>query len=184
MHSWLVVLAASVTTFAATNVDNFFVLILFFARRIPVRRIVAGQYLGFSVIIVGTLTGIWAAQTVPRRWFHAFGLFPIVIGLKHFYAARKRGVEQSREANPGLVSIAFVVFSNGADNIGVYVPFFMIARPRLWFILVIYAALVSIWCLLSGVLGNHRLIVREVDRWGHWIMPVVLVALGIYVLRS
>lgn len=39
---------ASVTTFAATNIDDICLLtIFFFARRVPARRIVAGQYLGF-----------------------------------------------------------------------------------------------------------------------------------------
>ena len=181
MHSWLVVLAASITTFGATNVDDFLLLTLFFARQIPARRIVAGQYLGFSLIIVGTLLGIWAAQTVPRRWIHALGLFPIVIGLNHLHAARKKGVERPRDSI-GVLSIAFLVFSNGADNIGVYVPFFVVGHAHLWLILTVYALLVAIWCCLSGALGNRPPVVREVDRWGHRIVPIVLIALGSYVL--
>jgi cadmium resistance protein CadD (predicted permease) len=40
------VLAASATTFAATNLDDLFLLTVSFARRVPKRRVVAGQYLG------------------------------------------------------------------------------------------------------------------------------------------
>jgi len=42
---------ASVTTFAATSVDDLFLLTVLFAHRIPERKIVAGQYLGFGAII-------------------------------------------------------------------------------------------------------------------------------------
>jgi cadmium resistance protein CadD (predicted permease) len=41
------VVTASVTTFAATNIDDIVLLTFFFARRVPTRNIVAGQYLGF-----------------------------------------------------------------------------------------------------------------------------------------
>jgi cadmium resistance protein CadD (predicted permease) len=51
MSPLLTVLAASVTTFAATNLDDIFLLTVFFARRVPTRRIVAGQCLGFAAII-------------------------------------------------------------------------------------------------------------------------------------
>lgn len=184
MHSWLVALAASVATFAATNVDDFFLLTLFFARRIPARRIIAGQYLGFAAIIVVTLIGIGAALTVSRRWIHALGLLPIVIGLKQLSVARKNGLEGARRSNAGVVSIAFLVFSNGADNIGIYIPFFVVGRARLWLILSVYALLVAIWCFIGNAMGNHPPILREVDRWGHWVVPTVLIALGIYVLNA
>jgi cadmium resistance protein CadD (predicted permease) len=50
MSSVLTVLAASVTTLAVTNLDEIFLLTVLFARRLPTRRIVAGQYLGFCSI--------------------------------------------------------------------------------------------------------------------------------------
>lgn len=58
------VLAASVTTFAATNLDDLFLLTMFFARRVTARRIVAGQYLGFAAIVLVSLAGFW--QREPR----------------------------------------------------------------------------------------------------------------------
>lgn len=41
MSALLTVLAASVTTFAATNLDDIFLLTVFFTRRVSTRRIVA-----------------------------------------------------------------------------------------------------------------------------------------------
>jgi cadmium resistance protein CadD (predicted permease) len=77
-----------------------------------------------------------------------------------------------------------MTLSNGADNISVYVPFFVLGRSKLWLILIEYAALVALWCLVGRWLGSHSLILRSVDRWGHWAVPLVFVGLGIYVLSS
>ncbi len=49
-----------------------------------------------------------------------------------------------------------MTLSNGADNISVYVPFFVIGRANLWLILIVYAALVALWCFVGRWLGNHR----------------------------
>jgi cadmium resistance protein CadD (predicted permease) len=59
-------LAASVTTFAATNLDDLFLLTVFFARRVPTRRIVAGQCLGFAAIVIVSLAGVWAGLDAPE----------------------------------------------------------------------------------------------------------------------
>ena len=77
MNSLLAVLAASLTTFAATNIDDVFILTLFFARRVPTRRIVAGQYLGFAAIILVSLIGVWAALAIPHRWIRLLGVLPL-----------------------------------------------------------------------------------------------------------
>src|SRR6266478_3571497 len=77
------VLAASVTTFAATNLDDFFLLTVFFARRVATRRIVAGQYLGFAAIVLVSLAGVWAAGAAAHQgWIRLLGIFPLAIGVK------------------------------------------------------------------------------------------------------
>jgi len=58
MTSIYAVLATGVTTFVATNIDDLVLLTLFFARRVKPRRVVAGQYLGFSAIILVSLLGL------------------------------------------------------------------------------------------------------------------------------
>jgi cadmium resistance protein CadD (predicted permease) len=65
MEFQLTVLTASVTTFAATNVDDVLLLTLFFARQVPARHIVAGQYLGLAIIIL-SLIGMAAALAVTK----------------------------------------------------------------------------------------------------------------------
>jgi cadmium resistance protein CadD (predicted permease) len=184
MNSLVAVLAASLTTFAATNIDDVFLLTLFFARRVPTRRIVAGQYLGFAAIIVISLIGVWAALAIPHRWIRVLGLLPLAIGIKELFQIRRTEPKKSSSTNYSLISIALVTLSNGADNVGVYVPFFLLSRAYLWVILIAYAVLIAIWCFVGRWLGNHSVILRSVDRWGHWAVPLVFIGLGIYVLTS
>ena len=183
MNQYLGVLSASIATFAATNIDDAFLLTLFFARRIPTRRIVAGQYLGFAAIVIVSLLGAWAALAIPHRWIHFLGLVPLAIGIKRLLQARRS--DSGPRANPeSVVSIALVTLSSGADNMSVYVPFFFVGRANLWLILTSYAALVALWCFVGRWLGNHPSVLRLSDRWGHWVAPFVFIGLGTYILSS
>jgi len=183
-NQYLAVLSANVATFAATNVDDAFLLTLFFAQRIPTRRIVAGQYVGFAAIIGISLIGVWGALAIPQRWIHFLGVLPLAIGIKHLLQARRTNMREPGASTQSVASIALVTLSNGADNICVYVPFFVIGRAHLWLILIVYAALVALWCYVGRWLGNHSLTLRSAERWGHWAVPLVFVGMGIYVLSS
>ncbi|HUD66352.1 MAG TPA: cadmium resistance transporter [Candidatus Sulfotelmatobacter sp.] len=135
MNRYLEVLSASLATFATTNLDDAFLLTLLYARRIPARRIVAGQYLGFAAIVLLSLVGALAALAIPHRWIRFLGLVPLAIGVRLLLHTRRTKSERLGLANLSVASIALLTVSNGADNISVYVPFFVIARAQLWLIL-------------------------------------------------
>jgi cadmium resistance protein CadD (predicted permease) len=178
--SALAAAAAGVTTFAATNVDDLLLLTVFFARRVSLRLAMTGQYLGFSLIVAISLTGFWAAHAISPHWFRFLGLLPLAIGLKHLLQARKSGIQPPR--NYSVLSIAAITFINGADNVGIYVPFFAVSSRYLGLILIIYALLLPAWCLLGKWLGERPIILRSVDRYGHWIVPAIFVSVGLYIL--
>jgi cadmium resistance protein CadD (predicted permease) len=184
VNQYLAVLSASIATFAATNIDDAFLLTLFFARRIPTRRIVAGQYIGFAAIVGVSLVGVWSTPAIPQRWLHFLGVLPLAIGIQHLLRVRRTDRQELRARTENVASIAVVTFSNGADNISVYIPFFVVGRARLWLIMIAYAILVALWCLVGRWLGKHSFVLRSVDRWGHWVAPLIFIGLGIYVLNS
>jgi cadmium resistance protein CadD (predicted permease) len=184
VNEYLAVLSASMATFAATNIDDFLLLTLFFAQRIPARRILAGQYVGFAAIVAISLIGVWGALAIPHWWIHFLGVLPLAMGIRRLLRARPTNVGGHRVSTESIASIALVTLSNGADNISIYVPFFVIGRTKLWLILVVYAALVAVWYFFGRWLGNHPLILRSADRWGRWAVPLVFIGLGIYVLSS
>jgi len=169
-----------VTTFALTNIDDACLLTLLFARHIPARRIVAGQYLGFAVIVVVSLLGAFAALAIPNRWVRFLGLVPIALGVRHLL--KHGGAGPQSASAMGIAYVAFITFSNGADNIGLYVPFFIVGRAHLWLILFVYASLTGLWCLGSRLIGTHSLVLGALDRWAQRVMPIVFIGLGLVIL--
>jgi cadmium resistance protein CadD (predicted permease) len=177
------VVTASVTTFAATNIDDIVLLTFFFARRVPTRNIVAGQYLGFLAIILLSCAGLLATLAIPHQWTRALGLIPLALGLKHLVLlSRPNGAEETQADRQSLISIALVTLSNGADNVAVYIPFFSVNRQYLSLILTSYALLVALWCLIAKWLGNHPIILNAVNRAGTILVPFVFIALGVHIL--
>lgn len=72
----------AVAAFAATNVDNLFVLLAFFAEaRDAWRPVVVGQYLGSMALVV--LAYVIAALMIhiPREYVGLIGVMPILIGI-------------------------------------------------------------------------------------------------------
>jgi len=176
----LAVIAASVTTFAATNVDDLFLLAVFCAKRVPMRRVMAGQFLGFAGIVAISLIGLWAALTIPHAWFRVLGFLPLAVGIKHLFHMHKNGGQPASKFN--LLSIAGITLANGADNVGIYVPFFAISRSYLWMILSMFAVLLPGWCFGGKWLGERPIALRLIDRYGHWVVPSVFIGLGMYIL--
>ena len=183
MNSLLALIFASIATFAVTNIDDVVLLTLFFAQRVPTRNILLGQCLGFAGIVALSLAGSWAAVSIPSALFRFLGLLPLAIGIKQLVQTH-RTEWKSGTRNANVLSIAAVTLANGGDNIGVYVPFFAINHARVWVILPVYAVLLLLWCWAGRWLGNHPLILHSVDRYGHFIVPLVFTGLGIYILTK
>jgi cadmium resistance protein CadD (predicted permease) len=176
------VLSASLATFAATNIDDAFLLTLFFARGIPVWRIVAGQYVGFTAILSVSLVGALAVLAIPYPLIRFLGLVPLAIGIRLLFQAPRTTSDRLRVDNFSVASIALLTFSNGADNIGVYIPFLVVYRAEIWLILMTYVVLVAVWCLLGRWLGNHPPVFRFFDRRGDRVVPAVFILMGAYIL--
>jgi cadmium resistance protein CadD (predicted permease) len=117
---WLSVLGRAIVAFAATNIDDIFVLTLFFAQR-NLRRwhVVVGQYLGIAGLIAISLVGFFARLIIPHSWIGLLGVAPILIGLKKLIDW-KRGNDQPIEKKPSsasILTVAAVTFANGGTTL-------------------------------------------------------------------
>jgi cadmium resistance protein CadD (predicted permease) len=182
INSWYAIISASITTFAATNVDDVLLLTLLSARQVPTRRIVAGQYLGFTIIVLLSVLGALAALSIPRHWFRLLGLLPLGTGIKQLVTIDSRTAPAQSET--GMLSIALVTLSNGSDNIGIYVPFFAIGRAHLPFILLLYAALIGTLCFVGRWLGGRPLVLTALRGTSHRLVPGTFMILGIYIILT
>ncbi len=193
--------ATGVLTFAATNVDDLFILVFFFSQldaSFRKRHIVAGQYLGFAALVAISLLGFFGSFIIPTAWIGLLGFLPIAMGINKFIRGHResefRQVDQlGKPAQrlitfPGLFSrqtmtVAGVTFANGGDNLGIYTPLFAGSSIiRLGTILFSFFLLVGVWCYAGQSLSRHPLIANTFSRYGRVIVPFVLVGLGIYIL--
>jgi cadmium resistance protein CadD (predicted permease) len=181
----LPLLALAVTLFASTNIDDLIVLIGFFAdRRIRTRDIVAGQYAGLTVLFLISAAASLLSLVIPGVYLGLLGIFPIVIGVRKLSGLRHDGSE-SQNSSPGSVAgVALVTIANGGDNIGVYMPAFVVhSASQIGVIAMVFIALTALWCMLAHWMVNHPGLGAPLRRYGHILSPLVLIGLGILILH-
>ena len=83
-----------------------------------------------------------------------------------------------------MLAVAGVTASNGGDNLSVYIPLFASAIGAIPFYVVIFAAMTALWCGIGYGLVNNRWLAKHIRRYGHILLPFVLVGLGIYILSG
>jgi cadmium resistance transport/sequestration family protein len=177
--------------FAVTNIDDMLILALFFGRAAghdhAPRHVVLGQYVGFVLILAVSVAGALGATLLPESSIAYLGLLPIALGVRAGVRVwRHRDViDEQRETRdlPTVGSVATVTFSNGGDNIGVYVPVFATAGAGALSVYVaVFLVMVGVWCFLGHYLATRPLVARALSRWGHVILPIVLIAIGTLIL--
>jgi cadmium resistance protein CadD (predicted permease) len=189
-------IAIGVAAFAATNIDDIFVLLMFFSFSsvtFPVKQVVLGQYIGIGLLVAISALGSFISLAVPMYIIALLGIVPIVIGVKKLIMFRKKNESNSKQAvqnkkknNLVFAAIAAMTFSNGGDNIGVYTPLFAKYNSvsQITALVTIFMAMTAVWCIAAYYLVNHPLIASKIRRIGHIILPFVLIGLGIYILTD
>lgn len=185
---WLLkAIITGVASFAATNIDDIFVLTLFFGqvgRRLRRWHVIVGQYLGFAALVAISLIGYFAQLVVSPAWIGLLGLLPMAIGVRSFLR-RDEGEEEKPKAKgaAGVLSVAAVTFANGGDNIGIYTPLFAASElASLLVMLAVFIVMLAVWCVAGFFIGGHPGVKKTLDRYGHLIVPFVLIGLGVYII--
>jgi cadmium resistance protein CadD (predicted permease) len=172
----------AVGLFAVTNVDDIVLLALFFARGVPAWRVVLGQYLGFAGILAVAVAAALGATLLPPSALPWLGLLPLALGVKAGWQVWRGGDDPSPTAT-GALGVAAVTFANGGDNIGVYVPVFATAGVGgMTVYAAVFLVLVAVWCFAGRFFATRPIIAKALARWGHILLPLVLIAIGLLIL--
>lgn len=171
--------------FAVTNVDDLVLLAVFFAQaagRWGAVKVVTGQFLGFAAILAASIGGALGAGLLPDGAVRWLGVLPLLLGVRAAWQAWRREDDESAPA-AGVLGIAVVCFANGGDNVGVYVPAFAATGPAgLAVYAVVFLVGVAVWCVAGRFLATRPGVAQVLARWGHIVLPAVLVALGVLIL--
>jgi cadmium resistance protein CadD (predicted permease) len=190
----------AIVAFASTNVDDLFLLAsLFMDKEFRTIPVVAGQFLGMSFLVAFSILAALFAISIQGDWIYWLGLAPVLLGvgrLGNFFKESVRlglsdgnvpdfvGKERLRPgwARSEIAVVALLTIANGGDNLSVYIPLFSIHRASIAFIAVIFGVMTAVWCLLGYYLTNHSLFGDTLKRYGRFIIPFILIGIGLNVL--
>lgn len=192
-------IAIAFVVYASTNIDDLLVLAVFFADpRARVSAIVAGRYVGLAALVVGSAAAALLALAIPAEWVALLGLVPLLLGLR-LSAVLLRQREAGATADPATasvtstprrgfmaetVAVAGVTLANGGDNFGVYIPFFATAPGSIPIYVAVFMLMTAVWCAMGYIIVNNPLLGTSIRRYGHVLLPIVLIALGLYILTG
>ncbi|MEB3366385.1 cadmium resistance transporter [Saccharopolyspora mangrovi] len=189
----LTLVGQAVGMFAVTNIDDVVILALFFGQAAGhpagAVRVVAGQYLGFGAILAAAVVGALGAGLLPEAALPYLGLLPLLLGIRAGWSVWREhqngdeGEIPSAGEGPKMWAVAAVTLANGGDNIGVYVPVFAtVGSGGLAVFAVVFLLLVAVWCAAGRYFATRPVIARSLSRWGHIVLPVVLIGIGLVIL--
>lgn len=180
--------------YIATALDLLVILLMFFARaktRKEYRDIYIGQYVGSVALIVISLFFAFVLNYVPEKWILGLlGLIPIYLGIKVAIYGDSDGEERAKkELNEKGLSklvgtIAIVTIAScGADNIGLFVPYFVtLSVTNLLITLFVFLILIFFLVFTAQKLANIPGVGEIVEKFGRWIMAVIYIALGLFIV--
>ncbi|MEU0092427.1 cadmium resistance transporter [Kribbella sp. NPDC006257] len=178
--------------FAVTNIDDILVLALFFAQgaghRGATRSITIGQYVGFIAILTLAVAAAFGATFLPDQAIPYLGLLPLALGIRAAIQVWRHRSDpdddnQAKTSAPAAAAVATVTFANGGDNIGVYVPVFATAGIGGMIVyVVVFLILVAVWIAAGRYFATRPAIAKALSRWGHILLPVVLIGIGLLIL--
>lgn len=190
--------AIAVAVYASTNVDDLLILAVFFADpRVRIGAVIAGRYVGLAALVIGSAGAALLALAIPPAWIALLGLVPLFLGLR-LLPGLLRGAESdeadaasgARTASTGqgfmpqTFTVAAVTLANGGDNFGVYIPFFAAAPGAIPVYVAVFALMTAVWCAFGYFVVNNPLIGSHIRRYGHVLLPMVLIPLGAYILSG
>ena len=183
----------SIILYSGTAVDLLIILMLFFAKRKSRKDIIniyLGQFLGSVSLILLSLLFAFVLNYIPsKEILGLLGLIPIFLGLKVLLLGDSDGEaiakEGLRKDNKNLIFlVAMITFAScGADNIGVFVPYFITLNlANLIVALLTFLVMIYLLVFSAQKLAQVPSVGETLEKYSRWFIAVVYLGLGIYIL--
>ncbi|MDR2977658.1 MAG: CadD family cadmium resistance transporter [Streptococcaceae bacterium] len=186
------IIIQSTVLYWATALDLLMVLALLYIKFDSThhKAISLGQAIGSLLLVAISLLLAFVFHFVPEDWILGFlGIIPLYFGLKYLFVGDDddEEVEEQLEKRKGknlMLTVILISFAScGADNIGLFTPFF-VTLSKTQVIISVITFLVNI--LILGLIGKQLSRIKWLHRWlgkySRWILGVVYCALGILIL--
>lgn len=183
----------SIILYSGTAVDLLIILMLFFAKRKSRKDIIniyLGQFLGSVSLIFLSLLFAFVLNYIPsKEILGLLGLIPIFLGLKVLLLGDSDGEAIAKDGlqkdNKNLIFlVAMITFAScGADNIGVFVPYFITLNlANLIVTLLTFLVMIYLLVFSSQKLSQIPSVGETLEKYSRWFIAVVYLGLGMYIL--
>ena len=183
----------SIILYSGTAVDLLIILMLFFAKRKSRKDIIniyLGQFLGSVSLILLSLLFAFVLNYIPsKEILGLLGLIPIFLGLKVLLLGDSDGEAIAKDGlqkdNKNLIFlVAMITFAScGADNIGVFVPYFITLNlANLIVTLLTFLVMIYLLVFSAQKLAQVPSVGETLEKYSRWFIAVVYLGLGIYIL--
>ena len=183
----------SIILYSGTAVDLLIILMLFFAKRKSRKDIIniyLGQFLGSVSLIFLSLLFAFVLNYIPsKEILGLLGLIPIFLGLKVLLLGDSDGEaiakDGLRKDNKNLIFlVAMITFAScGADNIGVFVPYFTTLNlTNLIVTLLTFLVMIYLLVFSAQKLAQVPSVGEILEKYSRWFIASVYLVLGIYIL--
>ena len=183
----------SIILYSGTAVDLLIILMLFFAKRKSRKDIIniyLGQFLGSVSLIFLSLLFAFVLNYIPsKEILGLLGLIPIFLGLKVLLLGDSDGEaiakDGLRKDDKNLIFlVAMITFAScGADNIGVFVPYFTTLNlANLIVALLTFLVMIYLLVFSAQKLAQVPSVGETLEKYSRWFIAVVYLGLGIYIL--
>ncbi|WP_343093055.1 CadD family cadmium resistance transporter [Streptococcus parasanguinis] len=186
-------IVTSIILYSGTAVDLLIILMLFFAKRKSRKDIIniyLGQFLGSVSLIFLSLLFAFVLNYIPsKEILGLLGLIPIFLGLKVLLLGDSDGEaiakDGLRKDNKNLIFlVAMITFAScGADNIGVFVPYFITLNlANLIVALLTFLVMIYLLVFSAQKLAQVPSVGETLEKYSRWFIAVVYLGLGMYIL--
>ncbi|HFU9420975.1 TPA: CadD family cadmium resistance transporter [Streptococcus agalactiae] len=183
----------SIILYSGTAVDLLIILMLFFAKRKSRKDIIniyLGQFLGSVSLIFLSLLFAFVLNYIPsKEILGLLSLIPIFLGLKVLLLGDSDGEaiakDGLRKDNKNLIFlVAMITFAScGADNIGVFVPYFTTLNlANLIVTLLTFLVMIYLLVFSAQKLAQVPSVGETLEKYSRWFIAVVYLGLGMYIL--
>ncbi|HGD3142927.1 TPA: CadD family cadmium resistance transporter [Streptococcus agalactiae] len=183
----------SIILYSGTAADLLIILMLFFAKRKSRKDIIniyLGQFLGSVSLIFLSLLFAFVLNYIPsKEILGLLGLIPIFLGLKVLLLGDSDGEaiakDGLRKDNKNLIFlVAMITFAScGADNIGVFVPYFTTLNlANLIVTLLTFLVMIYLLVFSAQKLAQVPSVGETLEKYSRWFIAVVYLGLGMYIL--
>ena len=183
----------SIILYSGTAVDLLIILMLFFAKRKSRKDIIniyLGQFLGSVSLIFLSLLFAFVLNYIPsKEILGLLGLIPIFLGLKVLLLGDSDGEaiakDGLRKDDKNLIFlVAMITFAScGADNIGVFVPYFTTLNlANLIVTLLTFLVMIYLLVFSAQKLAQVPSVGETLEKYSRWFIAVVYLGLGMYIL--